>query len=179
MLVTPSAEELKKKPSGKYRALKDLAKIRKRKMDNIKKWGNNLRKNKCDESVSDHKPLHSYITLCMVINILWSYSKHEILNQCWFNVGPSSPTLGQQKINIGLASLVCWAVTMKIIVTRGRIPVNIGRSPNIDLMLGRSRILWTNIKSTLCQCTVFVDIGFPYVMIFLSNFDDNRIFENK
>ena len=68
---------------------------------------------------------------------------------------------------------------MKINVTRGRIPVNIGRSPNAGSMLGRSRILWTNIKSTLGQCTVFVDIGIPYVMIFLSNFDDNRIFENK
>ena len=35
-------------------------------------------------------------------------SKHETLNQCWFDVGPSSPTLGQHQINIGSTSRVCW-----------------------------------------------------------------------
>ena len=32
-------------------------------------------------------------------------SKHETLNQCWFNVGPESETMGQQWINI--FSILC------------------------------------------------------------------------
>ena len=42
-------------------------------------------------------------------------SKHETLNQCWFNVGPPSTTLGQQQTNIGSASGVCWATPIMIV----------------------------------------------------------------
>ena len=43
------------------------------------------------------------------------HSKHETLNQCWYNVGPTSATLAQHYINIGSASRVCcinhWIAT--------------------------------------------------------------------
>ena len=35
-------------------------------------------------------------------------SKQETLNQCWFNVGPESETMGQHYISIGSTSRVCW-----------------------------------------------------------------------
>ena len=35
-------------------------------------------------------------------------SKHEALNQCWFNVGPASQTVGQQWPSIGSIYCVCW-----------------------------------------------------------------------
>ena len=36
--------------------------------------------------------------------------KLETLNQCGFNVGPASETMGQHQINIGPTSRVCWGV---------------------------------------------------------------------
>ena len=39
-------------------------------------------------------------------------SKQETLKQCWLNVGPSSPTLGQHSINIGSASRVGYATVV-------------------------------------------------------------------
>ena len=35
-------------------------------------------------------------------------SKHEALNQCWFDVGPASPTVKQNWTSIGSTSRVCW-----------------------------------------------------------------------
>ena len=43
-----------------------------------------------------------------------SPSKRETLNQCWFNVGPSSTTLGQHQIKIGSASPVCWIPVQRL-----------------------------------------------------------------
>ena len=34
-------------------------------------------------------------------------SKPETLNQCWFNVGPASKTVGQHQTNIGSTSNAC------------------------------------------------------------------------
>ena len=34
-------------------------------------------------------------------------SKHEIVNQCWADVGPAAQTLGQHQPSIGLMSRVC------------------------------------------------------------------------
>ena len=35
-------------------------------------------------------------------------SKHEMLNQGWFDAGPAAQTVGQHWTSIGLASHVCW-----------------------------------------------------------------------
>ena len=35
-------------------------------------------------------------------------SKHETLNQCWVDVGPSPTTLGQRQPSIGSTYRVCW-----------------------------------------------------------------------
>ena len=35
-------------------------------------------------------------------------SKHDTLNQCWFNVGPSATTLVQHKTSFGSMSRVSW-----------------------------------------------------------------------
>ena len=39
----------------------------------------------------------------------WIPNKHETLNQCWVDVGPTSLTVGQHQPNIGSMSRVCWA----------------------------------------------------------------------
>ena len=56
--------------------------------------------------------LNEYTSLC-VAYLFFIYeqsvpSKHETLNQCWFNVGPPSTTSAQHWTNIGLMSHVCW-----------------------------------------------------------------------
>ena len=35
-------------------------------------------------------------------------SRHNTLNQCWFNVGPPSTMLDQRKSTIESTSCVCW-----------------------------------------------------------------------
>ena len=35
-------------------------------------------------------------------------SKHETLNQCWVDVGPTSKTVSQHQPNTGAMSCVCW-----------------------------------------------------------------------
>ena len=34
--------------------------------------------------------------------------KHNVLNQCWFDAGPASQTVGQNWTSIGSTSRVCW-----------------------------------------------------------------------
>ena len=42
-------------------------------------------------------------------------SKHGTLNQCWFNAGPTSATLGQHWSSIGLTSPVSWGCRSHLI----------------------------------------------------------------
>ena len=60
-------------------------------------------------------------TWCPVLGFKWSYhslctirhkklllSKHDTLNQCWFDIGPSSATLAQHQTSIVSMCRVCW-----------------------------------------------------------------------
>ena len=38
--------------------------------------------------------------------------KHEMLNRCWFNAGPASPTLTQHQTNTKSIHRVCWEGTI-------------------------------------------------------------------
>ena len=56
----------------------------------------------------------SILRMIWIIIIHWILSsKHEALNQCLFNVGTESETMGQHQIDIGSVSRVCWVATPK------------------------------------------------------------------
>ena len=59
-----------------------------------------------------------YVPLCLAIggrmSSITAPSTHETLNQCCFNIGPSSSTLAQHYSNIEPTSRVCWELQLGI-----------------------------------------------------------------
>ena len=80
-------------------------------------------------------------------------NKHETLNQCWVNVGPSStwraiiePTLVQCLVFAGSTSFSSPAHRDQFVIPQwSHIPANTRRWPNVDLMVGQRLRRWTSI----------------------------------
>ena len=68
-------------------------------------------------------------------------SKHDTLNQCWFNVGPASATLAQHYSSIGSMCRVFWAGTIYLLETssdesRGHLVISQGRMSDTVIYRG-------------------------------------------
>ena len=79
-------------------------------------------------------------------------SKHEILNQCWADVGPAAQTLGQHQPSIGSMSRVCRDGLSQAVTLSGEGP-QLRR--DIEHVLVKCWPSVVDIETTQGQCHVF------------------------
>ena len=56
----------------------------------------------------EHRSCSKAINSCMAVDRFQETPADRYLNQCLYNVGPSSTTLAQHYTNTGSMSLACW-----------------------------------------------------------------------